>query len=543
MRFLFLLLLFCGYIFADTIEYFEDKNSSFTSSSILEQQEFKPYVKHASNFGMSKSTFWIKLEIENQSNKVENKILYFSYPLLDSVTLYRLQAGTLVKENTKGNLIQNEQLFKLEPSLAFEFELATKSVETFYLKVKSDAPMNLDLKLFSQEAFSEYKMIWFASNTFYLGGVLMIILYNFMLYFNVRYRLYIFYVLFHSTFLVLMFTLNGFAGIFLYPHNPQIATVFIPLLIVLTTIWQVIFAYELLELRKYGRTTKKIMQGIVLYGVSIAVLLFFIPYRGSIFLANTVSLAGLSISLFVAIYFWFKRNSIAAKYYTVAWLLLTLGILIEHLKNSGWIPANLFTSYAMQLGILVELIMLSLVLAYRFNQIQAKNIELSSLVITDSLTKIKNRRYFLQRMEELLALLKRKKEFYALAMLDIDHFKKINDTYGHPLGDKVLIEFSKRISSMLREEDLFARIGGEEFILLVRSDTKGIVKLTKRIKDLVESIRIPSEKGEIKFTVSIGITLFEDGYRYADSLLSESDKALYQAKANGRNRIEFYKEQ
>ena len=158
----------------------------------------------------------------------------------------------------------------------------------------------------------------------------------------------------------------------------------------------------------------------------------------------------------------------------------------------------------------------------------------------DALTGCYNKKETQIFIEKLLyTYLRYKKDPFSLIMIDIDFFKKINDTYGHLAGDKALKEMTKIVFSLIRQSDFFGRYGGEEF-LLVLPNTKitGAIKLAKRIKDSIENHIFEFDKYKIKFTVSIGVTSvgLNDDYK---SLISRVDEALYEAKHKGRNRIEY----
>lgn len=158
----------------------------------------------------------------------------------------------------------------------------------------------------------------------------------------------------------------------------------------------------------------------------------------------------------------------------------------------------------------------------------------------DALTGCYNKKETQIFIEKLLyTYLRYKKEPFSLLMIDIDFFKKINDTYGHLAGDKALKEMTKIVFSLIRQSDFFGRYGGEEFLLVLPS-TKitGAIKLAKRIKDSIENHIFEFDKNDIKFTVSIGVTSvgLNDDY---ESLISRVDEALYEAKHKGRNRIEY----
>ena len=159
--------------------------------------------------------------------------------------------------------------------------------------------------------------------------------------------------------------------------------------------------------------------------------------------------------------------------------------------------------------------------------------------LRDGLTKIFNRKYFLDRLEAEVAFAKRHNTPLSLLMMDIDHFKKVNDTFGHLAGDRALVELSRIVSTTIRTEDVFARYGGEEFVVVCRGvDLVGAAALGERIRHLVEQEKIEHEDAHFTITVSIGVSVLTDvGVRDALSLIGHADEALYEAKRSGRNKV------
>ena len=165
--------------------------------------------------------------------------------------------------------------------------------------------------------------------------------------------------------------------------------------------------------------------------------------------------------------------------------------------------------------------------------------ELRKLATIDSLTNINNRRNFLDLALKEMDRSKRYKHPFSLIMLDIDHFKKVNDTYGHSVGDQVLIDFCDTCMKELRESDFMGRLGGEEFaVAIVECDVEGAAIVAERIRKAVASHKVVIGNEEIRFTVSIGITqMWQDSD--LNSMLESADNALYKAKNNGRNQVQF----
>jgi diguanylate cyclase (GGDEF)-like protein len=157
---------------------------------------------------------------------------------------------------------------------------------------------------------------------------------------------------------------------------------------------------------------------------------------------------------------------------------------------------------------------------------------------TDELTKMRNRRAFYELGEVAVAQARRYNDPLALISLDIDHFKKINDTWGHAQGDETLREVAKVIGRMVRTSDIAARIGGEEFaILLPRASPEQAAAMAERLRAAMEEASLPQEKGELRFTASFGVAVRTAQADTLDRLLAEADRALYEAKEAGRNRV------
>ncbi|MDH4162146.1 MAG: diguanylate cyclase [Nitrospirota bacterium] len=167
------------------------------------------------------------------------------------------------------------------------------------------------------------------------------------------------------------------------------------------------------------------------------------------------------------------------------------------------------------------------------------NQELEQISITDSLTHAFNRRFFMERIRQEVKRANRYGNAVSLLMIDIDHFKQVNDTHGHQIGDRVLAGVAGLIASHLRDTDVLARYGGEEFALIATPmDLEGARTLAERIRKLVESNTFAGEV-PIRVTVSIGVSAWKSFLQENfEVLIREADKALYRAKDAGRNRVQ-----
>jgi diguanylate cyclase (GGDEF)-like protein len=163
------------------------------------------------------------------------------------------------------------------------------------------------------------------------------------------------------------------------------------------------------------------------------------------------------------------------------------------------------------------------------------------MATTDALTKLNSREYFLQQYSDLFHRSERYERPFSLMMIDIDNFKRVNDTYGHPAGDRVLEHIGRVILDAVRHEDFAARYGGEEFaILLPETNPPGAGIPAERIRRNIETLRIPARDEEFSVTVSIGIASFPEHASSMDGLLERADCALYDAKKSGKNTVRIF---
>ncbi len=164
--------------------------------------------------------------------------------------------------------------------------------------------------------------------------------------------------------------------------------------------------------------------------------------------------------------------------------------------------------------------------------------ELIKMANQDELTHILNRRSFNDKFKYEFEYAKYHNGKLSLILLDIDKFKDINDTYGHAIGDLVLQIFTSEVKSILRQNDIFARWGGDEFaILLPATGLENAIKVAKKIQQKVKSISLDTEKGKISFSVSLGIAEYRPEQKDFSKMLELADKGLYQSKSLGRDKV------
>jgi diguanylate cyclase len=174
-------------------------------------------------------------------------------------------------------------------------------------------------------------------------------------------------------------------------------------------------------------------------------------------------------------------------------------------------------------------------------QLEQANVQLQSLSRTDALTKLNNRGYWETCLIQEYNRVKRTRQPCSLLIFDIDHFKKVNDTYGHQAGDEVIRNVSSMLSKSIRATDIAGRYGGEEFVVLLIDTIADNAKIfAERLRNNIEALVVQHEQHTIKYTISLGIAEMGEMMKDHKHWLECADSALYQAKGSGRNRSIIY---
>jgi len=169
--------------------------------------------------------------------------------------------------------------------------------------------------------------------------------------------------------------------------------------------------------------------------------------------------------------------------------------------------------------------------------LSARSETLEMEALTDGLTGTQNRRYFDDALREYIEEFRRIDKPVGLMILDLDHFKQVNDNHGHDVGDKVLRAVGNCLRDMTRYHDVVTRLGGEEFAIVAPNmNAPGLEKLAERIRDAIASLVIPTGRGKLRVTTSVGLAIW-DGKETAEEFYRRADRQLYEAKRQGRNRV------
>jgi diguanylate cyclase (GGDEF)-like protein len=172
-------------------------------------------------------------------------------------------------------------------------------------------------------------------------------------------------------------------------------------------------------------------------------------------------------------------------------------------------------------------------------QLQTANGELKRLATTDALTGVSNRRHFFDQVTAEIERMRRYRHPASMFMLDLDHFKRLNDTHGHDAGDRALIEVAREVRDLLRGHDLFGRMGGEEFAgFLPETNIDAAFAVCERLREVIAGIALTAGGSTVRVTASIGVAAVEIDDDAAETALKRADRAMYAVKSNGRDGVQ-----
>jgi diguanylate cyclase (GGDEF)-like protein len=311
-----------------------------------------------------------------------------------------------------------------------------------------------------------------------------------------------------------------------------------PVLMFLYGVSGLAFASRFLDLKLYfPRVRKAVIAFCAGFGVLLAAAFLLDSQKVALLAAFSFVILFSGIMLFLGAISVYAGQK-PARYFLIAAMAAMVGSLLTALSVWGFIPHNNWTFRAVEIGMLIDATLLALALAYQLRVSQEKRIRAERLAQMDPLTGLNNRRAFYDKTGSLWSNGIRHEHDTSVMLLDIDRFKQINDTYGHAHGDEVLKALADILKQSIRQGDVLARWGGEEFIVfLPETSLQDAAALAERLRAAVADARIPREQGITAVTASFGVAQKEARHATLDALIASADACQYQSKLQGRNRV------
>ncbi len=416
-----------------------------------------------------------------------------------------------------------------------------------YLRIDPSSPYyhaSLNFTVFIEDNITFLKATWKELGFFgiIIGIMSAMILYNLFLWLVIMDRIYFLYILYILLFLTYLFVRVNLINILGVPHLRFLG----PALLLLALIFACLFTLRFLNSKHHLPILHKMIWGCIIVG-GLDILLNFAGYpKQANVILHILGFACPAIVLTAGFRRLYQGFS-PARGYLAAWITMMIGSFTASAAGFGIIASNFLTTNAHLTGSAIESLLLSMALADRIRllkeergQLLKKSQVLQRLSITDSLTGLYNKSYFFTTLAQEIQRIRGRSTPLSLMVLDVDHFKTVNDTYGHAAGDIVLESLGRMMLSGVRQSDIACRYGGEEFsIILPATLLNHAAELAERIRKKFELSEFDIHTGSpVKATISIGVTQYRDG-EDETTLFNRADKALYRAKSQGRNQVFF----
>lgn len=488
------------------------------------------------SFGIGSQPVWVRLSLFNPGKTAKTMYANLGTTWIDQLDAYLVSAEGVVVEWHAGDSLPGA--IGVLPGIGLGMLLPLPSGHSeLYLRAQTLDPLLLPIALMPQPKLdAAQRQVHYAYGALY-GFLLALIIYNCMLYFGLRQRSHLYYALYVLCFIVMNINYTGHGVAYLWPDRPDFQRFVIVGSIMIYAASGLLFANSFLELSKYSVRVHRWVNGFALAGVLAMVLCIALDSQlAAVLLAfsylSTVTAIMVALGVFAVI-----TGQRAGIYFLAGTLFGMLGAAATTTSVWGAIPYNTWTYHGIEFGIVLEATLLALALARQVSYAQSARLRAEHLAQRDSLTGLYNRRAFFDLSRGTWSQTHRSIRPLSVLILDIDHFKQINDRYGHEGGDKLLSSVSHLLTATCRMGDVLARWGGEEFVILLpETDLEQARLFAERVRQVIGETGHVTAQEIIRCTVSIGVAVYGDDVDL-DALIARADARLYEAKAGGRNQV------
>jgi diguanylate cyclase (GGDEF)-like protein len=557
------------------VTYLVDADGRADAASMFQQAasgSFQPLPRGNATFGFKKETYWFHTRLFNQGNNEERWLLVLQYPLLDNIDVYLRYPDGHLEHMASGDFLPFSARAIRYRQPNFWVPLPQRTEVELLVRAQSKSSMQAPLALYTVNSFAEMERDAQFGIGIYNGILLALFCYNLVLWLAVKDNTHFWYMFHVAAFGLVLFCLNGLAFEYLWPNSPWLANHAIPLSMCIVQLAMQQFSRIFLELDQRWRLgdliAKVFIGAFALLGFSS----LWLDYRLSVVIGTAAVFPGV-VFILVSSFRSIRSGYLPARLFLFAWFMLLLGTSLYAMVSIGVLGKNFVTEYGLQIGSAVEMILLSFALAYRYASLRRENerivreaneqlernvsrrtSELSNALEQlaeangrlresnrrDALTGLFNRRHFRELFEQMLRHAAESRQPLGILLIDLDHFKKVNDTHGHLAGDECLRILARNLNEVVASEHgLVARFGGEEFVVALPAlSTAKLLEVAERLRQRISAEPARFAGKEITITASIGAFSVPIDFSFnPDDALHQADDALYAAKNAGRNRV------
>ncbi|WP_338519948.1 sensor domain-containing diguanylate cyclase [Alteromonas gracilis] len=566
---------------------------NFDNITRVPNGHWKP-VTSPVNLGMHNDIYWFSLLIPPTQSDEHRYVLHIDYPLIDNldVGVYRSIGSTPVATYSAGD----SQPLRLRPikhvTPLFPLPLSAETQRVF-IKVQTSGTIRLPISIWEEREFLNYSSGKSIALGIFFGVLVAMGVSNAFLTFAARNASFLYYSGYVLSLALTLATLHGFGYKYLWVDNAWLQSKSLLLFSSSTIMFAAMFTRSLLPIREFSVKLDNITRSIAwIVGINM-IAGFILPYSFMIkvylLLLTLIVIYTLSLGVWLTL-----KGVVVARYFTIAWAFLLISGLSASLDNTNLIELPISSNSLLIIGGAVETLILALILAINYShsredlisaqqfaleqekqaniakedllevqqryqddleykveertleleitlrELSEVNQELERLNAIDPLTGVHNRRHFDKRLRSEGRRSRREQTPLSLAIIDVDHFKAVNDKYGHDGGDECLIHVTRIFQKLIqRPTDDLCRIGGEEFaIILPNTDLEGARYVIETMREALEASPLLYNGEQVTLTASAGVstTIIRDE-DHAQVLFRHADELLYQAKSAGRNNV------
>ncbi|PJZ70904.1 diguanylate cyclase [Leptospira perolatii] len=535
---------------SNEVYYLKDSAKNLSETELISGEldsQFKKNTRKILNFGYDPSVYWLRIAIEVDESLSEERYLEIESSHLDKVDLFWKDSSSREGEFRTGDQVPFKERPVADRYFVFPLPLEDKAKITIYIKVYTEGAVNLPISLLTKEKHEESSRIALLAHGIFFGALGVMAFYNLFLFFGVREKAFLYYVLLISSVILYVFFNSGYAFWYLFPNSPNFTNKAHIILVGITMTLVIVFSAEYLQSVNYHKKLHLLLMAMIGLWAIFIVSALFIPLHFLMPVGAILPIGEILVLIAISIFRILQKDR-RAQIFLIAWSLSLLGTFIYSLYLLGILDEQYFAFGSLKLGILSNVVLLSLGLVDRINTFRKEKEEakeqaeiLLELSLMDPLTGVANRRFFDQELDREWNRSVRTDRPLSMLMIDVDYFKAYNDTYGHPKGDEVLGKVAHSLQECLnRSSDMISRYGGEEFgVILPDTPVEGAIVVALNMLQTVEDMHLAHEKSPFsRVTVSIGVSSNQDRDIHSpQELLGRADKNLYDAKAFGRNHI------
>ena len=549
------------------------------------------------SYGYSRAPHWVRFSLAQNDAKAREWLLEVAHAYLDNVQLYSPDGSGGYRMRRTGDRVPFGAREVDYHNFVYRLQMEGTAPQTFYLRLQTEGNLSFPLTIWSPNRFAEMKTKELGLLGAYYGIIATIVVYNLFLFFSLGERIYLFYVLHATALSLFLFATNGLAFQYLWPDSPWFANYAHQLFTCLTLICGGMFFYLFLGLRGQFPRIAWLFKALWVPPLAMIAGAVLLRYDIAAKVIMAITLSTLVIWLVSGVWL-MSRGHKPARLFVAIFFVEIVGAGFTVFNRIGLISTSMVTEHLLQIGSVIEVVLFSMALANRINvlrrdkelaqaaavqsheealaaarqgesaleqRVQRRTRELSEsnqqleqeigvrrqaeallreseqqmrhMAHHDSLTGLPNRTLIIDRLDQALAHARRNAVMASAMMVDLDHFKEINDSLGHAVGDRVLVEIAQRLITCLRESDSVGRMSGDEFIVVLEAleSPHDAALVAQKILDmLTEPIYVDGKK--LAVGCSIGIGIFPADAGDSLGLLKCADVAMYRAKLAGRNR-------